>query len=155
MEIVSLKRHREFIPTLAKWHYDEWSYLHAVDSVERRISELEDEFGTDDIPKTFVAVEGEALLGSASLIPHDMDTRMDLTPWLASVYVSAEHRNKGVGSALVRRVMEEAGLRGYRTLYLYTPGREAFYERLGWSLLEWTDFHGHHVPIMTFNPARR
>lgn len=155
MRIVNLKEHKEFIPTLATWHHDEWSYLHEVDSVERRISSLEKELKSDDIPKTFVAVEGDTLLGSASLVPYDMDTRMDLTPWLASVYVAAEHREKGIGSALVRHVMEEAGALAYQTLYLFTPGREAFYERLGWSLVEWTDYHGHRVPIMKINPAQQ
>ena len=143
MKIARLKEHKEFISTLAKWHYDEWSYLHDVDSVERRISEFENEFGSGEIPQTFVAVESDALVGSASLLPHDMDTRMDLTPWLASVYVPVEYRTRGFGSALVRHVAKEACKRDYRTVYLYTPGREKFYVRLGWSLIERTEYHGH------------
>jgi len=151
MKIVSLKEHKQFISTLAKWHYDEWSYLHYVDSVERRISEFEDELGSEEIPKTFVAVDDDVLVGSASILPHDMDTRMDLSPWLASVYVPVKYRKRGLGSALVRHVVQEACKRGYRILYLYTPGREEFYARLGWSLIERTEYHGHDVSIMTIN----
>ncbi len=62
MKIASLKECKEFISTLEKWHYDEWSYLHDVDSVERRISEFENELGSDEIPQTFVAVEGHFCL---------------------------------------------------------------------------------------------
>ena len=153
MEIANLREHREFIPTLAAWHYDQWSYLHSNDSVERRISELEDELSSDDIPKTFVAVSDGILLGSASLIPHDMDIRMDLSPWLASVYVPVEQRNRGIGTALVRHVMKEAGRLGYTTIYLFTPDREEFYTRLGWSLLERIEYRGHSMPIMTFDTA--
>jgi len=153
VKTVKLNEHPEFIPTLAKWHYTEWSYLHAVDSVERRISELEEEAKSDGIPQTFVAVSGDTLLGSASLIPHDMSIRMDLSPWLASVYVPVEQRNRGIGSALVRHVVKEAESLGYRIIYLFTPDREAFYVRLGWSLMERTEYHGHHVPIMTIDTA--
>ena len=153
MKIVKLNEHPEFIPTLAEWHYSEWSYLHAVDSVERRISELEEEAQADGIPQTFVALSGDTLLGSASLISHDMNTRMDLSPWLASVYVPVEQRNRGIGSALVRHVVKHADMLGYRTIYLFTPDREAFYARLGWSLMERTEYHGHRVPIMTIDTA--
>ena len=73
VKIEKLKEHPEFIPTLAEWHYSEWSYLHAVDSVERRISELEEEAQADGIPQTFVALSGDTLLGSASLISHGIN----------------------------------------------------------------------------------
>ncbi len=76
---------------------------------------------------------------------------MDLSPWLASVYVPVEQRKRGFGSVLVRYVVQEACKRGYRTLYLYTPGREEFYAQLGWSLIERTEYHGHDVSIMTIS----
>ena len=153
MEIADLKEYKEFIPTLAEWHHRQWAYLNPGDSVERRISELEAESESDGIPKTFVAVSGDTLLGSASLLPHDMDIRMDLSPWLASVYVAAEHREKGIGTALILHVMGEAKNLGYRTIYLYTPDREALYARLGWSLLERVVYHGHQMPIMKTGTA--
>ena len=71
------------------------------------------------------------MVGSASLIAQDMDTRPELSPWLASVYVAAEHRRQGIGSALVRRVAQEAAALGVETLYLFTPDQEHFYARLG------------------------
>ncbi|GAB4346736.1 MAG: GNAT family N-acetyltransferase [Candidatus Abyssubacteria bacterium] len=151
MKIESLKLHPEFIPALAAWHHAEWAYLHDDDSVERRIAEFQAEFETDGIPKTFVAVSKTTLLGSASLLPHDMDTRMDLSPWLASVFVAPEHRNRGIGSALIKHVMLEAARLGYRTIYLFTPDRAPLYARLGWSHHETLKYHGHQVEIMTID----
>lgn len=148
MEIANLKEHAEFIPTMAVWHHDQWGYLNPGGSVEKRIFSLEAELESDEIPKTFVAVSGEKLLGSASLIPHDMKTRMELTPWLASVFVDPELREKGIGSALVRHVVKEAGSLNYRTIYLYTPDRMVFYEGLGWTFIERADQKGHQVDIM-------
>lgn len=153
MEIKNLKEHPEYIPTLAKWHHDQWIDLNPGGSIEQRISSYASQMESDEIPKTVVAVSGNTLLGSASLVPHDMDTRMDLSPWLASLYVATEQRKQGVGSALVRHVVQEAGSRGYQTLYLFTLDQQALYARLGWSTLERTEFHGAAVEIMTIDTA--
>jgi predicted N-acetyltransferase YhbS len=153
MRIVSLKEHIELIPTLAEWHHRQWAYLNPRSSVEKRIASLTAQTTSEDIPQTFIAVRGATLLGSASLVPHDMETRMELFPWLASVFVAPEQRNRGVGSALVRHTVEEAARRGYETIYLFTPDREALYRHLGWSLLERAEYHGHRVDIMMIRPT--
>ena len=114
---------------------------------------LEAELESDGLDRTFVAVSGDTLHGSASLVEHDMNTRMDLSPWLASVYVAAEHRKKGIASALVRRIVEEATSLGHRSFYLFTPDQEKLYAGLGWSLLEETEFEGHQVTIMKIDTA--
>ena len=63
-----------FIPTLAEWHYHEWAYLRPGDSIENCVSILRESSGRDELPITFVASSGAALLGSAMLIAHDMIT---------------------------------------------------------------------------------
>ena len=148
MEIVNLKKRPEFIQTLAEWHHNQWAPLNPGGSIEKRIASLEAESESDDIPKTFVVVSGGVVLGSASLVEHDMHTRMDLSPWLASVYVAAEHRKRGLGSALVGRVVEEAVTLRHRSIYLFTLDQEKLYASLGWSFLEETEFEGHRVTIM-------
>jgi GNAT superfamily N-acetyltransferase len=52
------------------------------------------------------------------LVAHDMDTRMDLSPWLAGVFVAPHHRRRGVGAALVQRIIDEATGLGVEQLYL-------------------------------------
>lgn len=143
-----LADHPEFIPVLARWHHGEWSALNPGDTVEKRIARLQRHLGRSQVPTTFVALSEGELVGSASLVEHDMDTRMEFFPWLASVYVTPEFRNRGVGSSLVQRVVEEAKVLGFRTLYLFTPDRESFYVRLGWSLLEHTKYRGCLVTLM-------
>jgi N-acetylglutamate synthase-like GNAT family acetyltransferase len=75
------------------------------------------------------------------LVAHDMDSRPQLTPWLAGVFVEPQCRGKGIGSALVRRIEAEARSLGVSTLYLYTPHTEFLYERLGWSVIERCEYH--------------
>ena len=77
-----------------------------------------------------------------------MVTRKELSPWLASVYVVQEHRNKGIGSELVRVVMSKIWEQKIKTLYLFTPDRVNFYKNLEWSVLEETVYHCEHVTIM-------
>src|SRR5437867_8316948 len=108
MEIVYLGDYLEFLPTVALWHHEEWGYMRAGDTLEARAGRLRKECGRAEIPTTVVAVENGAVLGSAMLVEHDMDTRPQLSPWLASVFVTPERRRKGIGAALVQRIIEEA-----------------------------------------------
>jgi len=150
MQIGYLKDHEDFIPALARWHHEEWAYLRPGDSVEARMARLQNCCGHREIPTVFVAFAANTLLGSAMLIAHDMDTRMELSPWLAGVFVAPERRRCGVGAVLVRRVIDDATALGVHRLYLYTPSTEHFYSRLGWLLVERTSYRGAEVVVMSY-----
>jgi predicted N-acetyltransferase YhbS len=152
MKIGYLADHREHIPRLAEWLHAEWGYLHENDSVERRAARLESRATRGGVPVTFVAVDGESLLGSASLVEDDLETRPELTPWLASVFVAPEHRGQGVASALVRRVVEEARDSAVSRLYLWTTDQERLYARLGWQPVERMRFQDENIVVMTIDP---
>jgi GNAT superfamily N-acetyltransferase len=151
VQIEYLADHPEFIPVLAGWHHQEWAYLRPGDTLEARTERLRAECGRGEIPTVFVALEDGNLLGSAMLIEHDMDTRMELAPWLAGVFVAPDYRHRGIGSALVRRVVQCAKSLGIKRLYLYTPSAERLYSQLGWSFLERTSYQGTEVAIMFYD----
>lgn len=150
MQIINLKEVPGHLETLANWHHEQWSYLNPEKTLAERIDRMQSHLMPDFIPTTFVAV-GQELFGSASIIECDMNTRKELSPWLASVYVAPEFRKQGIGSRLVLHAMEQAKNNKIKTLYLYTPDRDAFYARLGWSKLEKTDYHGYPVTIMSLS----
>jgi N-acetylglutamate synthase-like GNAT family acetyltransferase len=154
MIIEYLADHPEALPLLAEWQHKEWGYLRPGDTLEKRMARLQDFANRDRIPLTVVALEAGNLLGSASLIPHDMETRMELTPWMAGVFVGEAYRRKGIGAELVRRIMAEAGKLDVPLLYLYTVHSEKFYAELGWTLLEHTNYREQPVAIMTCIPSR-
>jgi N-acetylglutamate synthase-like GNAT family acetyltransferase len=153
MKIENLADHPEALRVLAEWQHAEWGYLRPGDTVEKRMVRLQGYANRDRIPLTVVALEEDNVLGSASLIAHDMDTRMELTPWLAGVFVGDAYRRRGIGAELVRRIMAEAGALEVPLLYLYTVHSERFYAALGWTLLERTAYRGHDVVIMTYEPC--
>ena len=138
MTVEYLANHREFIPVVARWYHGEWGHLRPGETVEDRAVRVEGSCGYCEVPTMFVALTEETLLGSAMLIEHDLATRPELSPWLAGVFVAPEHRRRGVGAALVKRVVQDARALGIPRLYLYTPGSGALYLSLGWSIVERT-----------------
>lgn len=151
MQIDYLADHPEFISEVARWHHEEWSYIRPGDTIEARTIRLRAECGRGEIPTTFVAFSNSTALGSAMLIAHDMETHMDLTPWLASVFVEPDHRRQGIASALIGHVVECAARLGVKRLYLFTEGAEQMYLRLGWSVLERTSYRGEDAVVMSYD----
>jgi N-acetylglutamate synthase-like GNAT family acetyltransferase len=149
-----LADHPEALPLLARWQHAEWGNLRPGDSLEARRTRLQSYSNRDRIPLTVVALEDGHVLGSASLVSHDMETRMELTPWLAGVFVGESYRRKGIGAGLVRRIMAEAGKLEVPLLYLYTVHSEKFYAALGWTLLEHSGYREQKVAIMTYVPTQ-
>jgi predicted N-acetyltransferase YhbS len=152
VQIDYLANHPWCCSQLAAWHHQEWNHYHRADSVAKRLAKLQAEPGFQQIPTTFVALAGNTLLGSASLVEFDMHDRLDLTPWLASVFVAPSYRRQGVGGSLVQRVVAEAKVLGVSHLYLFTPDQENWYEKLGWSVVQRTQYQGYPAVIMSIRP---
>ncbi len=149
MKIEYLEDRPEFIAELADLHFAEWSYLNPGETLEGKAGYLRSNCGRNGVPSFVIAVEGGELMGSASLIAHDMDNRPDLTPWLADVYVKPKFRRQGVATALIQRIEAEAKSAGVARLFLYTPDAADLYRQLGWSTYEKCRYHGVGVVIMT------
>ncbi|MBN1812726.1 MAG: GNAT family N-acetyltransferase [Anaerolineae bacterium] len=151
MKVKHLAAHLDAVPTLAAWVYDQWGHwMSPATTPETLCREFERRAVQGRIPETFVAMEDGVPVGTASLVAHDLAERMDLSPWLAAVYVAPEFRNQGVGSALVRAVMDETLALGVEELYLFTPDKMSFYSRLGWKVLEHREHHGTDVTVMMY-----
>ena len=149
IEVVALFDRPEFIPIVAQWNWAEWRDLLTCASCEAFADDLRAKTRRDGIPITFLALEDDAPVGTVSLLADDLESRPELTPWLASLYVVPERRGNGLGKMLVRHAVGAARGFGIATLYLYTPGQAQFYARLGWEFLEATEFRGRAVTIMT------
>jgi predicted N-acetyltransferase YhbS len=148
MQIDYLSNHKHLIPELAQLHFSEWGHYRPGDTVEARAERLRASCGKDSLPTVIVALLGSELCGSAMLVANDMDTRPDLSPWLAGVYVKTQHRHSGIGSALIMRIAGEATALGVSRLYLCTDGSESLYARLGWSAVERSPYKGITVTVM-------
>jgi GNAT superfamily N-acetyltransferase len=149
MLITYLADYPHYLSTVAGWIFDEWGWEMPGSTLEGIRAQFSLHLNRDCIPLTMLALAERQPLGTASIFLHDMDTRMDLTPWLAAVYVLPEFRAQGIGSQLVRAIEDVATRLQLERLYLFTPDREPFYARLGWSVLETVVYRRHSNVIMT------
>lgn len=81
---------------------------------------LADHFGN-----TLVAVTAQGIAGAIGL------ERYGDYALLRSAVVAADARGRGVGSLLTARLLQEAGARGVKHIYLLTTTAAGYFERLG------------------------
>jgi predicted N-acetyltransferase YhbS len=154
MIIEYLADHKDIIPTLAGWSYEEWSYLHP----ERTLSDVEQSIlegsNKEHIPVSLVAIDRGKVIGMIALKTSDFKARPNLGPWLAGLYVDKLQRRKGVGTRLVHEIEKLAARLGASKLFLVTDDAENFYSKLSWSVLERTVWQGISVTVMEKDIAR-
>jgi predicted N-acetyltransferase YhbS len=132
--IESLAANPGVVDTLAAWHHAQWGEMMAPWSLEDARRELREHVeASGGYPTTLVALADDGgILGSVSLVPTDAPEFAEYTPWLASLYVAPSARGAGVGSALVRAIVDHAHRLGFGMLYLFTPGSPQIYLNCGW-----------------------
>lgn len=149
LTIVYLADCPQHLSTIAEWIFREWGHQIPGLTYEQQERIFLNHLRRDAIPLTLVALHEGRPVGTASLQVTDMTTRPDLSPWLACVYVPPEERGKGIGSAIVKSA-ETAGKKlNIPKLYLFTPDKEKFYLRLGWTVIETTVYRHQPVVIMS------
>ena len=135
VRISYLIEYPEYIPQLARWLFEQWGTMLGEKTPEARIESLKAHMNRNELPIAWVAHANGQLLGSAALRVHDLEGREDLTPWLGGVFVGSDFRRQGIGAALCAAVEDEARSRAIHTLYLFTLDKQAWYSRLGWTVL--------------------
>lgn len=83
------------------------------------------------LPKFYVLLEDDKIIGSYALLTNDIISRQDLMPWFACLFVNEDKRNEGLSELLLAHGLKEANLKGFPMLYLCTD-LEGFYEKKGW-----------------------
>lgn len=146
--MIPLADKKEFIAELAELHHAEWKHLNPSLTLEGRAAAIAEAAGREGIPSIFIAVSGNQLVGSAALVRNDMGTKLDLTPWLAAVYVKEGFRRQGVATDLIARCEIEAARSNASVWYLYTELASGLYEKLGWRHLERCGYKGVTVDVM-------
>jgi len=148
IEIKYLADHPEFSHLLATWFYEEWGKNNPALTVEIIQHQIKERLNRDNIPLCLIAMVESKPIATATIKIREMDIYPQFEHWLGSVYVAPGYRNQGVGSQIVEATVDKANLLGVKNLYLYTPDRAHFYQRLGWEAMEQVEYHGHLVVVM-------
>lgn len=152
LHIAYLCDHPAEAPRLARWHYRQWRDLLPDWSEAAALAELQTHTRRTHLPTTLLAFAAGELCGSVSLLVSDHALLPQYTPWLASLYVDAPWRGRGIGLALVQALVAEARALGIARLYLYTEDARRWYERQGWVWLDSAVLDGHPVDILGIAP---
>jgi GNAT superfamily N-acetyltransferase len=150
MTIDYLANHEDSISQLAAWGYTEWRpiYDQLKMTLEDVIKAFQDRARTDRLPLALVAIIDHVVVGTGSLKIQDLALRPDLSPWLGGMFVDPKHRNRGVGAALIVRLIHEARRLKLPRLYLWTPSAESLYAKYGWKTIEKLHYCDYEVSLM-------
>lgn len=149
IKIDLLKNHPEVIPKLSSiWH----EVLGKIWMPEIGIEEIESLYYEElkqDMPLTYIALDGASSVGSCTLQLND-EVRPDLGPWIESLVVDPKYQKQGIGKMLLDVTVEKAKELGFDKLYLFAfdPAIPAYYQRFGWKKIGMDEFKSHRVTLM-------
>lgn len=128
----------ELLQVVAQWAYDQWWSSDPYKTVEMVAESWKKRIADKGIPLTIVGELDRKPIGMVSLVECDvgMEHRMELSPWVAAVYVVPSFRRKGVGGMLLKKITARAAAMSIPRVYLYTHDQSEFYKSHGWAILE-------------------
>ncbi|MCX7657103.1 MAG: GNAT family N-acetyltransferase [Oscillospiraceae bacterium] len=128
MQIIGLREHPEYLDKAIHFIFSKWgnvnNYLCYHDCIEHSIN-IE-----NPLPRWYLLEDNGEIIGCAGLLINDFISRMDLFPWLSSLYVDEGRRGNSLGSLLINHIKEDAKKAGFSTLYLGTE-HIGYFEKFG------------------------
>jgi GNAT superfamily N-acetyltransferase len=128
MRIISIRQEPDYKKIAAKYIHSKWgnetNYQLYEDSIFGCVSTNE------PVPCWYLLEEDNQIIGCIGLIDHDFISRIDLSPWLCSLYIEKNHRGKALGLLLIEQVKKDAAQKGFKKVYLCTE-LSSFYEKYG------------------------
>jgi GNAT superfamily N-acetyltransferase len=130
--ITFLAHHPHAIPSLASWFIAEWPRYYRNRSAADVEKDFRECLNTERLPIGLVAYDGGAPVGVIVLRESAMTDLPQYSPGLGAFYVAASHRNRGIGTQLVRAGTSVAKELGHRTVYATSGRAGKIFERSGW-----------------------
>ena len=133
LRIVHLVEVPEAVPLLAQWFVETWEPWYGDDGPGDAEEDLVASCRRDTLPIALVALgETDEVLGTAALKAESVGSEIGQGPWLAALLVGKAHRGKGVATALIAAIEQEARRLDFDALYTSTDVAERMLRRRGW-----------------------
>jgi GNAT superfamily N-acetyltransferase len=132
MQIIELSEKPELFEKALDYYWQCWGNEQNRNFYEDAMRHSLD--ASKSLPKFYLLLDDEKIVGTYALITNDLNSRQDLWPWLACLFVEPEYRNQGLAEKMLNHGLAEAKQKGFDKLYL-SSDLENFYEKKGWSYL--------------------
>ncbi len=131
LNVTTIAARPDLAPLVARWIWEEWGRAKGR-PLERAVASVSARTAHTGLEQCFIVLEDGEPTATASLVTRDCETRPDLSPWLASVFVAPAYRGRGYARVLVTTVESAARTAGVPALWLITETAEQLYASLGW-----------------------
>ncbi|ASB90679.1 GNAT family N-acetyltransferase [Bacillus sonorensis] len=102
-------------------------------------------------PITLIAIIDGECAGTVSAFENDLKERPQYKPWLASLYVEPQYRNRKIGLRLMEALLSHVKALGHTSIYLKTENASDYYKQRGWTFIESvSDQKNNHVDIFQY-----
>jgi len=132
IQIIDISNKTEFLEDAINYFWSQWgsdsNFNFYKDCITQSCTT------ESEIPRFYLALEDNKIIGSYALIRSDLNSRQDLSPWFACLYVSPEARGRKIGDLLQTHAISESRRKGYKELYLCTD-LTSYYERTEWNYI--------------------
>jgi len=129
-QIINIRKHPEWLERAVDYFSSRWN-------IDRQLyfDSINDSLTTDKaLPRWYLMVREDNIIGGFGLIDNDFMVRTDLYPWMCALYIEPAERGKQLGGKLLEQSRLEAALLGFNKVYLNTD-HVGYYEKYGWSYI--------------------
>ncbi len=133
--IENINKHKECIKTVAEWCNSEWGTNKGYDFWYDWISNSQQD---DTLFQTFVIIRDGVLIGTYGIMPVDLSSRQDLSPWIGNLYIDKPFRKNSLSifKEIVHHCDETCRKLNLKKVYVYTPHKPIVFKRYGFEYIK-------------------
>ena len=154
LQIDDLANHPQYLEPLSTWYHQ--SFLHLTDplTLKQRQYHLNQHLERKLLPRSFVAIKKQRLLGGLCLVEHDIKSHLNYSPWLSRIFVHPQARGQSVATSLIEHAVHYIQGLGHEQLFLLTEHKQLFFSQKGFEEIDVVSLNGFPLSIMMLDLSK-